>query len=146
MSQPDRLVAAELSELLGQVKIGCRIIVLESTASTNQFFAPNALAGIARGICRLCGAPEPPAGPTREPLASAAHLGLWFSLLLRPNIPLAASACLTNWGAQAIAATIESETGLKRCSNRLTTSLSEIERWLGYWWRRKQDAVWSSMR
>ena len=37
MSPPDRLIAAELSASLGKNVIGRRIIVLESTRSTNDF-------------------------------------------------------------------------------------------------------------
>ena len=37
MSPPDRLIAAELSASLGESVIGRRIIVLESTRSTNDF-------------------------------------------------------------------------------------------------------------
>ncbi len=44
---------------------------------------------------------------------SAPHRGLWFSILLRPQIPIVESARLTNWAAQAIAATIRQETGLE---------------------------------
>jgi BirA family biotin operon repressor/biotin-[acetyl-CoA-carboxylase] ligase len=45
--------------------------------------------------------------------ASAPYLGLWFSLFLRPDLPLAKSASLTNWAAEAIAATIAKKTKLQ---------------------------------
>lgn len=38
---------------------------------------------------------------------SAAHKGLWFSILLRPNLPVGESARLTEWATRVIAATIE---------------------------------------
>jgi BirA family biotin operon repressor/biotin-[acetyl-CoA-carboxylase] ligase len=43
---------------------------------------------------------------------SASHRGLWFSVLIRPQLPLSESARLTDWAAHAIAATVGRETGL----------------------------------
>ena len=43
---------------------------------------------------------------------SAPQQGLWFSILLRPQIPISESARLTNWAAQAVTATISQELGL----------------------------------
>jgi BirA family biotin operon repressor/biotin-[acetyl-CoA-carboxylase] ligase len=44
---------------------------------------------------------------------AASGLGLWFSFLLRPGIPIVESARLTNWAARAVAETIRREAGLK---------------------------------
>ena len=44
---------------------------------------------------------------------SAAGKGLWFSILLRPNIPIAESALLTNWAAETISETIEEQLALR---------------------------------
>jgi len=44
--------------------------------------------------------------------ASAAHRGLWFSLLLRPALPPSLWPRLTTWAAVSLAATIENSLGL----------------------------------
>ena len=113
MSPPDRLIAAELSESLGESTIGCRIIVLESTSSTNEFLRKILSPELPEGFVVFAEHQSAGRGQRGNRWASAAHLGLWFSILLRPNIPLSASACLTNWAAQAVSATIEDELGLE---------------------------------
>src|SRR3954465_10938075 len=112
MSPPDRLVAAELRESLGQSRIGCRIIVLESTASTNDFLRQMLSPELPEGFVVFAEHQSAGRGQRGNRWASAAHLGLWFSVLLRPAIPPAASASLTNWAAQAIRTTVQSRTGL----------------------------------
>jgi BirA family transcriptional regulator, biotin operon repressor / biotin---[acetyl-CoA-carboxylase] ligase len=112
MSLPDRLIAAELRQSLGESTVGCRIIVLESTGSTNEFLRRMLSPELPEGLVVFAEHQTAGRGQRGNRWASASHLGLWFSLLLRPNIPLTASARLTNWAAQAIAATIQSETGL----------------------------------
>lgn len=44
---------------------------------------------------------------------SAAYQGLWFSILLRPKIEVSASASLTNWAAETVAATVRSELSIE---------------------------------
>jgi len=113
MSPPDRLVAAEFSQSLGESTVGCRIIVLESTGSTNDFLRRMLSPGLPEGFVVFAEHQSAGRGQRGNRWASAPHLGLWFSVLLRPQIPLAASPCLTNWAAHAIVATIQSETGLE---------------------------------
>jgi BirA family transcriptional regulator, biotin operon repressor / biotin---[acetyl-CoA-carboxylase] ligase len=113
MSPPDRLVAAELSESLGESTVGCRIIVLESTRSTNEFLRRMLAPGLPEGFVVFAEHQSAGRGQRGKRWESAPHLGLWFSVLLRPRIAPAASACLTNWAAQAIMATIRGETGLE---------------------------------
>jgi BirA family transcriptional regulator, biotin operon repressor / biotin---[acetyl-CoA-carboxylase] ligase len=113
MSPPDRLIAAELSESLGQNVIGRRIIVLESTRSTNDFLLQMLTPELPEGVVVFAEHQTAGRGQRGNSWVSAAHQGLWFSLLLRPQLPLAESVCLTNWAAQAIANTIRSETGLE---------------------------------
>src|SRR5215472_12446868 len=110
---PARLVADELQAHFACATIGWQIIVLEQTGSTNdailQLASPQGAAGS-----------SPPA-PTREGLVifaehqtagrgqrgnrweSAAGKGLWFSILLRPEIHLSDSGRLTIWAIEAIA-------------------------------------------
>lgn len=113
MSLPDRLIAAKLRDALGQTLIGRRILVLESTRSTNDFLRQMLNPELPEGLVVF--AEEQTAGRGRHGRrwASASHQGLWFSLLLRPRLSLLESARLTNWAAQAIATAIRDETGLR---------------------------------
>ena len=113
MSPPDRLIAAELSASLGESVIGRRIIVLESTRSTNDFLRQMLTPELPEGFVVFAEDQTAGRGQRGNRWASAPHQGLWFSVLLRPRIPLNESARLTNWAAQAVAATIRSETGLE---------------------------------
>jgi BirA family biotin operon repressor/biotin-[acetyl-CoA-carboxylase] ligase len=113
MSPPDRLVAEEISKSLGGRGIGCGIIVLESTGSTNEFLRQMLTPELPEGFVVFAEHQSAGRGQRGNRWASAAHLGLWFSVLLRPAIPPAASASLTNWAAQAIRTTIQSRTGLE---------------------------------
>ncbi|MGH8093977.1 MAG: biotin--[acetyl-CoA-carboxylase] ligase [Chthoniobacterales bacterium] len=108
----DRLIAAELRGSLGENVIGRRIIVLESTRSTNDFLLQMLTPEVPEGLVVFAEHQTAGRGQRGHHWASAAHLGLWFSILLRPQLPLAESARLTNWAAQAVATTIRSETGL----------------------------------
>jgi BirA family biotin operon repressor/biotin-[acetyl-CoA-carboxylase] ligase len=111
-SPPDRLIASELSASLGESVIGRRIIVLQSTRSTNDFLLQMLTPALPEGFVVFAEQQTAGRGQRGHRWESAPHQGLWFSVLLRPRIPLAESARLTNWAAQAIAATIRRETGL----------------------------------
>ena len=112
MSPPDRLLATELSASLGENVIGRRVIVLQSTRSTNDFLLQMLTPALPEGFVVFAEHQTAARGQRGNRWESAPHQGLWFSVLLRPRIPLAESARLTNWAAQAVAATIRSETGL----------------------------------
>ncbi|HEX4667562.1 MAG TPA: biotin--[acetyl-CoA-carboxylase] ligase [Chthoniobacterales bacterium] len=113
MSPPDRLSAAELRAPLGENVIGSRVIVLESTRSTNDFLLQMLTPELPEGFVVFAEHQTAGRGQRGNSWASAAHRGLWFSLLLRPQFALAESARLTNWAAEAIAATIAAQTTLK---------------------------------
>ena len=112
MSPPDRLIATALTASLGESIIGRRIIVLESTRSTNDFLLRMLTPELPEGSVVFAEHQTAGRGQRGNRWESASHQGLWFSVLLRPRIPLAESARLTNWAAQAIAAVIRSETAL----------------------------------
>ena len=103
MSPSDRLLAADLSASLGDCVIGRRIIVLQSTSSTNDFLRQMLTPELPEGFVVFAEEQTAGRGQRGNRWASAAHLGLWFSLLLRPQLPIVESARLTNWAAQAIA-------------------------------------------
>lgn len=110
MSPPDRLIAADLEASLGKGIIGRRILVLESTGSTNDFLRQMLAPKLPEGLVVFAEEQTAGRGQRGNRWASAAYLGLWFSILLRPALPLAESARLTSWAAAAIAAAIREET------------------------------------
>src|SRR5256885_3611278 len=112
MSPPDRLIAAELSASLGKSVIGSRMIVLESTRSTNDFLLHMLTPDLPEGFVVFAEQQTAGRGQRGNRWESAPHQGLWFSMLLRPRIALRESARLTNWAAQAIANTIRDQTSL----------------------------------
>ncbi|MEO6970616.1 MAG: biotin--[acetyl-CoA-carboxylase] ligase, partial [Chthoniobacterales bacterium] len=113
MSPPDRLSAADLEASLGKGIIGRRVIVLESTGSTNDFLRQMLAPELPEGFVVFAEEQTAGRGQRGNRWASAPSLGLWFSILLRPSLPLAESARLTDWAAAAIAATIRQETPLE---------------------------------
>ncbi|HEY1581965.1 MAG TPA: biotin--[acetyl-CoA-carboxylase] ligase, partial [Chthoniobacterales bacterium] len=113
MSPPDRLNAAELRQSLGGSLLGSRIIVLESTGSTNDFLLQMLTPELPEGFVVFAEHQTAGRGQRGNSWSSAAHLGLWFSFLLRPQLPIVESARLTDWAAAAIAATVQGKTGLE---------------------------------
>jgi len=111
-SLPDRLIAAELSASLGESVIGRRIMVLESTRSTNEFLLQMLTPELPEGFVVFAEHQTAGRGQRGHRWESAPQRGLWFSILLRPQIPIVESARLTNWVAEAVVATIRQETGL----------------------------------
>ena len=109
----DRLLAADLSASLGAGVIGRRLIVLESTGSTNDFLRQMLTPELPEGFVVFAEEQTAGRGQRGNRWASASHLGLWFSILVRPALPLSESARLTNWAAEAVAAAIRIETGLE---------------------------------
>lgn len=112
-SPPDRLIAARISESLGEGIIGRRVIVLESTRSTNDFLRQMLAPELPEGVVVFAEHQSAGRGQRGHRWESASHRGLWLSILLRPQIPMAESARLTNWAAAAVAATIRQETRLE---------------------------------
>ncbi len=104
MSAPDRLNAERLRADLGNVRIGCEIFVLEETTSTND--SVFAMVDKPEGIVVFAECQTAGRGQRGNFWESAAHKGLWFSVLLRPQIDLKDSARITDWAANTVAATI----------------------------------------
>ncbi len=113
MSLPDRLLAADLRASLGDGVIGRRIIVLESTGSTNDFLCQMLTPELPEGFVVFAEHQTAGRGQRGNRWASVPRLGLWFSILLRPRSPLHESPRLTNWAARAVAAAVRQETGLE---------------------------------
>ena len=108
----DRLVADELRDAVGACTIGREIVVLEETVSTNDSVLQRATFDTAEGLVVFAERQTAGRGQRGNPWESAAHKGLWFSILLRPKIDIADSGRLTSWATEAIAQTIAKELAL----------------------------------
>jgi BirA family biotin operon repressor/biotin-[acetyl-CoA-carboxylase] ligase len=112
----DRLSAAHIRAGLGDhVLIGCEIIVRESATSTNDSIWQLAKGGAQEGLVVFAEHQTAGRGQRGNVWESAAFKGLWFSVLLRPNLPVGESPRLTQWVARVIGATIE-----QRCLHKAT--------------------------
>jgi BirA family biotin operon repressor/biotin-[acetyl-CoA-carboxylase] ligase len=103
LSGPDALIADDILSRLPECRWIDRILVFRSTGSTNDVIAAMARDGAPAGIVAF--AEEQTAGRGRlgRRWQSDPRLGLWFSLLLRPDLPLAQWPRLTLWIAFAVA-------------------------------------------
>jgi BirA family biotin operon repressor/biotin-[acetyl-CoA-carboxylase] ligase len=128
----DRLIAVELQAGLPSAIIGRQIIVLEETDSTNDAILKVASpqgAAVSSGAVALAKEGPPPLvdeglvlfaenqtagrGQRGNHWESAAGKGLWFSILLRPQIQINDSARLTIWVMEAISDVIRAEFSLE---------------------------------
>jgi BirA family biotin operon repressor/biotin-[acetyl-CoA-carboxylase] ligase len=108
----DRLIAAELQTQLGGLVIGREIVVLETTTSTNDSILQMTSRETNEGLVIFAEHQTAGRGQRGNRWESAGHKGLWFSILLRPEIVIDQSARLTVWLAQTVASTIENELSL----------------------------------
>ncbi|SRR6266545_4161034 len=119
----DRLIADQLQAALPCSIIGREIIVLEQTSSTNdailQVASPQE-AAVSRppslapeGLVVFGEHQTDGRGQRGNRWESAAGKGLWFSILLRPEIQLSDSGRLTIWAIEAIADVIRIEFSLE---------------------------------
>lgn len=113
MSERDSLRGEELRAALTSPHIGNKILLVEETSSTNDLVWQMAQKGSPEGLVIFAESQTGGRGQRGNRWESAAHLGLWFSILLRPKISPADSARLTDWAAESVALTIEEEVGLK---------------------------------
>lgn len=109
---PSALNADEMRAALDPALIGRKILVLGETRSTNDFVFELARDPDAEGTVVFAETQTAGRGQYGKQWASAARLGLWFSILLRPRIDLAQSARLTTWLAEGIASVIQHELNL----------------------------------
>ncbi|HEY6111836.1 MAG TPA: biotin--[acetyl-CoA-carboxylase] ligase [Chthoniobacterales bacterium] len=101
-----------LRDALGDCFIGREIVVLEDTASTNDSILERAHRGAPEGLVVFAEHQTAGRGQRANRWESAAHKGLWFSILLRPKIDISESARLSTWAATVVAETIDREVGL----------------------------------
>jgi BirA family transcriptional regulator, biotin operon repressor / biotin---[acetyl-CoA-carboxylase] ligase len=118
VSKLRRLIADQLkAELPRGAVIGREIIVLEQTSSTNdagsRVASTDGLPSIPEGLVVFAEHQTDGRGQRGNRWESTAGKGLWFSILLRPEIPLSDSGRLTIWAIEAISDVIRSEFGLE---------------------------------
>ena len=119
----DQLIADQLQAALPCSIIGRNIIVLEQTGSTNdaifQVASPQGAAVssppslVDEGLVLFAEHQTAGRGQRGNRWESTAGKGLWFSILLRPEIQLSDSGRLTIWAIEAISDVIRSELGLE---------------------------------
>ena len=113
----DRLIAEQLQAALPGSIIGRKIIVLEETSSTNdailQVALIDRLPSIPEGLVVFAEHQTAGRGQRGNRWESTAGKGLWFSILLRPEIQLSNSGRLTISAIEAISDVIRIEFGLE---------------------------------
>jgi BirA family biotin operon repressor/biotin-[acetyl-CoA-carboxylase] ligase len=113
----DPLIADQVQAALPGAIIGQEIIVLEQTSSTNDAISRLASAGglpsIPDGLVLFAEHQTDGRGQRGNRWESAAGKGLWFSILLRPEIQLSESGRLTIWATEAISEVIRTKFGLE---------------------------------
>ena len=114
VSSPDALHADDLLARLGKIKvIGRDIQVFEETTSTNDVAEKLARDGVKEGFVVFAESQTKGSGRLGRKWISPTHKGLWFSVLLRPDLRPQEATQLTVASATALRRAIESETGLK---------------------------------
>src|ERR1043166_6355538 len=98
----DRLVADELQADLDTTLIGREIVVLEQAGSTNDTILQLAHTNSKEGLVVFAEYQTAGRGQRGNRWESTAGKGLWFSILLRPEIQLSDSGRLTTWAIEAI--------------------------------------------
>lgn len=110
---PDVLHADDLLARLYQTKIiGRDIRVFEQTTSTNDVVEKLSRDGVKEGVVVFAESQTKGRGRLGRKWISPAHKGLWFSILLRPELRPQETTQLTVASATALCRAIQSETGL----------------------------------
>lgn len=112
LASPDRLMAIDLNARLGPSDMVREIVVFTETDSTNDLAMQRGRQGEAGGLVVFAERQSAGRGRFGRAWASASHRGLWFSLLLRPAIPLPLWPRLTTWAAISLADAIEDWLGI----------------------------------
>ena len=107
LSSPDRLIADDILSRLLDARWIDRVLVFQSTASTNDVVTSLARDGASAGVAVFAEEQSAGRGRLGRRWQSDPRLGLWFSLLLRPNFPIVQWPRLTLWIAFAVARGID---------------------------------------
>jgi len=114
LSAPDVLHADDLISRLGQTNVvGRDIRVFQETTSTNDVVDKLARDGVREGVVVFADSQTRGRGRLGRKWMSPARRGLWFSVLLRPDLRPQEATRLTVASATALRRAIELQTGLK---------------------------------
>jgi BirA family biotin operon repressor/biotin-[acetyl-CoA-carboxylase] ligase len=114
VNAPDALHADDLLARLGKTKvIGRDIRVFEQTTSTNDVIEKLARDGVKEGVVVFAESQTKGRGRLGRKWISPERKGLWFSILLRPDLRPQEATQLTVVSATALRRAIQVETGLK---------------------------------
>ncbi len=112
LAAPDRIIADDLHSRLGECALAREILVFEETSSTNDVAMQLGRQGHAGRLAVFAERQTAGRGRFGRRWDSSGHEGLWFSLLLRVDWPLAHWPRLTTWAGVALAAAVEKFTAL----------------------------------
>ena len=113
VSSPDALHADDLLARLGKTKVvGRDIRVFEETTSTNDVMEKLARDGVKEGVVVFAESQTKGRGRLGRKWMSPTHKGLWFSILLRPELSPQETTQLTVASATAVRRAIKTVTGL----------------------------------
>ena len=113
VEEPDALLADDLIARLGSVKIvGRDIQVFEQTTSTNDVVEKLARDGVREGAVVFAESQTKGRGRLGRVWMSPARMGLWFSVLLRPELQPQETTQLTVISATALRRAVKTVTGL----------------------------------
>src|SRR5437870_11432314 len=107
------LSAHEMEADLGGAIVGRHIIVLNRVGSTNDALLEIAMPNFKEGLVLFAEHQTSGRGQRGNRWESAAGKGLWFSVLLQPEIQLSDSGRLTIWVLEAISDVVRTEFGLE---------------------------------
>jgi BirA family biotin operon repressor/biotin-[acetyl-CoA-carboxylase] ligase len=113
VDEPDALLADDLSARLGETKVvGRDIRVFEETTSTNDVIEKLARDGVKEGAVVFAESQTKGRGRLGRKWMSPTRKGLWFSVLLRPDLRPQETTQLTVASATALRRAIKTVTGL----------------------------------
>ena len=113
VDEPDALLADDLLARLGETKvIGRDIRVFEETTSTNDVIEKLARDGVKEGVVVFAESQTKGRGRLGRKWLSPTHKGLWFSVLLRPDLRPQEATQLTVASAIALRRAIKTVAGL----------------------------------
>jgi BirA family biotin operon repressor/biotin-[acetyl-CoA-carboxylase] ligase len=109
----DQLIADQLQAALPSAVIGRQVVVLEQTCSTNDAILEVDAGNSNDGLVLFAEHQTAGRGQRGNRWESLAGKGLWFSILLRPEIKINQSGRLTIWAMEGISDVIRIEFGLE---------------------------------
>jgi BirA family biotin operon repressor/biotin-[acetyl-CoA-carboxylase] ligase len=112
LGTPDRLTADDVKARLKTKLIGSEILVFEETASTNDVVGHLAKSGAREGLVVFAESQTRGRGRRGRPWASPRGKGLWFSVLLRPELPPTAAGRMTVAASVAVARALRQSCGV----------------------------------